>query len=42
LLQLQAPLGTASGTHSLYGRIFGSQNAFPGTYADSVVVTVTY
>lgn len=42
MLQLQAPLGTASGSHAIYGRIFGSQNAVPGAYADSIVVTVSY
>lgn len=42
MLQLQAPLGTASGTHAIYGRIFGNQNAVPGAYADSIVVTVSY
>lgn len=42
MLQLQAPLGTASATHAIYGRVFGSQNAVPGGYADSIVVTISY
>lgn len=41
-LLLSSPLGTATKTHTVYGRIFGSQNAVPGAYADSIVVTVVY
>ena len=41
-LQLQPSPGTASMSHSIYGRIFASQNAVPGGYADAVIVTVTY
>ena len=41
-LQLQAPLGSASVMHTVYSRIFASQNAVPGIYADSIVVTVAY
>ncbi|MEQ1518957.1 MAG: spore coat U domain-containing protein [Usitatibacteraceae bacterium] len=29
-------------SHTIYGRIFASQNAVPGTYADSIVVTIVY
>ena len=42
MLQLLAPLGSASGTHSIYSQIFAGQNAVPGIYADSIVVTVAY
>jgi spore coat protein U-like protein len=41
-LLLQSPLGTASGVHGVYARIFSFQNAVPGAYADTVVVTVSY
>lgn len=41
-LQLQPSPGFASATHTIHGRIFGSQNAVPGAYADSIVVTVGY
>lgn len=41
-LQLQPSPSTASATHTLYGRIFAGQNAYPGAYADSIVVTVGY
>jgi spore coat protein U-like protein len=41
-LLLQSPLGTASGIHSVYARIFAAQNAVPGPYADTVVVTISY
>ena len=41
-LQLQAPLGTVSGSHSVYGRIFAAQNAVPGAYSDVIIVTVNY
>ncbi len=29
-------------THTVYSRIFASQNAVPGSYADSIVVTIEY
>lgn len=41
-LQLPSPLGTATGTHSFYGRFFASQNVYPGTYTDALVVTINY
>jgi spore coat protein U-like protein len=41
-LQLQVPVGSAATTHSIYGRVFGSQNALPGSYGDSIVITVVY
>ncbi len=41
-LQLPAPLGSASVMHNVYSRIFAGQNAVPGIYADSIVVTVAY
>lgn len=41
-LRLQAPLGTASASHSVYARIFGGQNAVPGAYSDALLVTVVY
>lgn len=41
-LQLQPSPGSASGTHTIYGRIFAGQNAVPGAYADAIVVTVGY
>ena len=41
-LQLPAPLGSASVMHNVYSRIFAGQNAVPGIYADSIVVTVMY
>lgn len=41
-LLLPMSLGTATKTHAVYGRIFGGQNAAPGTYADLIVVTVSY
>ena len=41
---LQLPLlqGTATGSHSFYGSIFAGQNLIPGTYADALVVTISY
>ena len=42
MLQLLAPLGSASAAHNVYSRIFAGQNAVPGIYADSIVVTVAY
>ena len=41
-LRLQAPLGTASASHSVYARIFGGQNAVPCAYSDAILVTVVY
>ena len=41
-LLLPAPLGSASVVHNVYSRIFAGQNAVPGIYADSIIVTVTY
>ncbi|MEO8103246.1 MAG: spore coat U domain-containing protein [Betaproteobacteria bacterium] len=41
-LAIQPSPGSASFTHTLYGRIFASQNAVPGSYADTVLVTVSY
>jgi spore coat protein U-like protein len=41
-LQLQSPLGVASASHTVYGRIFGGQNVVPGAYADSILLTVVY
>ena len=41
-LVLQPTPGSATGTHTVYGRVFASQNAVPGAYADSIVVTVSY
>lgn len=41
-LLLPAPLGSASVTHNVYSRIFAGQNAVPGIYADSIIVTVMY
>lgn len=35
-------LGSGTATHTVYGRIFANQNATPGTYSDSIVVTVSY
>jgi spore coat protein U-like protein len=34
--------GTASATFTFYGRIFALQNVTPGTYSDSLLVTVDY
>jgi spore coat protein U-like protein len=33
---------TATATSTLYGRIPASQNAVPGTYLDTITVTITY
>ena len=41
-LRLLLPLGVATGSHSFYGRIFAGQNLYPGTYADALLVTITY
>ena len=41
-LQLPSPQGTATGSHSFYGRIFAGQNLVPGTYADTLLVTISY
>jgi len=41
-LPLQPSPGVASISHSIYGRIFAAQNAVPGAYADSIVVTISY
>lgn len=41
-LQLQTSPGTASAVHTIYGRIFSSQNATPGVYADTIVITISY
>lgn len=41
-LLLPAPLGSASVMHNVYSRIFAGQNAVPGIYADSIIVTVIY
>ena len=35
-------LGSANGIHTVYGRIFASQNVVPGSYSDTVVVTISY
>ena len=37
-----ALLGSSSTPYTLYGRIPAMQNAVPGTYADTITVTVTY
>lgn len=34
--------GTASATFTFYGRIFALQNVTPGTYGDSLLITVNY
>ena len=39
---LPAVSGTGSTMHSAYGRIFASQNATPGAYSDSIVMTINY
>ena len=39
---LPAVSGTGSTMHSAYGRIFSSQNATPGAYSDSIVMTINY
>ena len=41
-LRLLSPQGTATGSHSFYGRIFAAQNLVPGTYTDALVVTINY
>ena len=41
-LQLQPSPGAATVTHTVYARIFAGQNAVPGAYADSIVVTINY
>jgi len=33
---------TASATSTIYGRMPAAQNAVPGSYADTIVVTITY
>ena len=40
-LTLSAPL-TATAVHAVYGRLFGRQNVIPGTYSDSITVTLSY
>lgn len=42
ILILPLVLGSASNSHTVYGRIFGAQNAVPGAYSDSITVTVSY
>jgi spore coat protein U-like protein len=39
---LQSVMVPVSASHTVYGRIFSSQNAVPGNYADSIVVTIVY
>ncbi len=39
---LQLQFGIATASHSIYGRIFGGQNAVPGAYSDAILVTVVY
>ena len=39
---LPAVSGIGSTMHSAYGRIFASQNATPGAYSDSIVMTINY
>lgn len=34
--------GSGSTMHFAYGRIFASQNATPGAYSDSIVMTINY
>lgn len=34
--------GTKSATYTVYGRAPAQQNAAPGTYADSIVITLTF
>lgn len=34
--------GTRQGLHTLYGRIPARQDALPGTYSDSIVLTLTF
>jgi spore coat protein U-like protein len=34
--------GTASATFTFYGRVFALQNITPGTYSDSLLITVNY
>ena len=34
--------GTASATFTFYGRVFALQNVTPGTYGDSLLITVNY
>lgn len=34
--------GTASATFTFYGRVFALQNITPGTYGDSLLITVNY
>lgn len=41
-LQLPLQFGIATASHSIYGRIFGGQNAIPGAYSDAILVTVVY
>ncbi len=41
-IDLQLVLVPVSASHTIYGRIFASQNAVPGNYADSIVVTIVY
>jgi spore coat protein U-like protein len=39
---VSATAGLTATTHTVYGRIAGSQNTTAGSYTDSVTVTVTY
>ena len=41
-LLLPAVSGIGSTMHSAYGRIFANQNATPGAYSDSIVMTINY
>ena len=41
-VQLQPNPSTATATHTVYARIFASQNAVPGAYSDSIIVTISY
>lgn len=36
------PPANSSIDHSVYGRLFASQNATPGLYSDTIIVTVSY
>ena len=41
-ISLQTVLVPVSASHTIYGRIFANQNAVPGNYVDSIVVTIVY
>ena len=41
-LLLTVVSGSGSAIHPAYGRIFANQNATPGAYSDSIVITINY